>query len=140
MLSGEFGIGNSELGVKSFKFRTPHSAFRNSHNERGAFLIAMAAILGIVCGITAWSSLFVAMTEARHAKVFREHSSSRYLAEAGLMIAREKLWTNPAYCGGNEIIDLDGDGILEASDATVTVTVSDCGAGNPHQLSVQINY
>ena len=116
---------------------TNHVSRITNHEKRGAFLIAMALISAVTGGIAAWSVLFVATAQARQAGLFRERTDARYLAEAGLVIARERLWASPAYCGGTESVDINGDG---TGDVNVAVTVTNCGAGNPHQVTVQAVY
>ena len=97
--------------------------------KRGTVLILSLAI-ALVCALMAYTIHLVARSQQRQARVWRRRASAQYLAEAGLVVARERLVANPAYCGGTEQIDTTGD---QVGDAPVQITVSVCGPGNEQQ-------
>lgn len=120
------------------------------HNQRGAILgILIPAAL--VSAIAAYAVLQASVSEARHAAFVRGHVEARYLSEAAIVIARQKLWDEattpyPAGCtGGNigtdmvavESVDTNGDG---TGDVNINVTVTNCGPGNRHAVSAQAIY
>ena len=108
-------------------------------NQRGAAL-GIVIFIALVCGIASYFMLFAATTEARHSKFFRERVTARQAAEAGLVIAMQRLWDNPGYCGvggtGTETFNIP----VGAGAVPVTVNISDCNPGNPKSLSAQVNY
>ena len=108
--------------------------------QRGLAMLGMVMAIALTASIAAYATLLVATSQARIATVTTVRSQSRYLAEAGLVIATQKLIANPAYCGGTERVDTDGDGVVNASDPSVVVTVTSCGAGNTHQITAAVNY
>jgi hypothetical protein len=101
--------------------------------ERGAAL-SIAVITAILCAIGAYVVLMMATAQARHGKFFRQRNEARYVAEAGTVLAMQKLWNNPAYCGGPETVATPG------GTTGVTVSVTNCGATNAHTISVGVSY
>lgn len=104
--------------------------------RRGATL-AMVVVIAFLCAVAAYVVLFVALSEARRGRLFRERAMARYAGEAALVIAMQKLWADPGYCGGTELIDTNGDSV---GDAPVVVTVTACGVGNVHQLLTNVTF
>ena len=116
------------------------------NSERGGGLFGFAVLLALVSSIAAYAVLVVAMSQARQGKVLHERPRVRYAAEAGLVIAQERLWTNPDECTGNppgstaglsQFIDTNGD---SGGDTQVDVTWTNCGAGRRHRLSAKVTY
>ena len=105
-------------------------------NERGG-LFGFALIMALVFSISAYSVLFVASSQARQGGALGARSRARYAAEAGIIIAKESLWSNPGYCTGNPTIDTNGDGV---DDTVVNVSVIPCGAGIAHEIRAQVVY
>ena len=105
-------------------------------SEQGAAL-GIVLIIAFICAVAAYVLLFLASSEARRGRFFRDRTEARYATEAALVIAMQKLWVDPAYCGGTELIDTDGDSV---GDAPVVVTVTACGAGNVHQLQTRVTF
>ena len=105
-------------------------------DQRGAALW-IVIVTAFMCAVAAYSILFMASSEARRARYFRDRTGARYLAETGLVIAMQQLWADPAYCGGSELVDTDGNG---AGDQPVVVTVTNCGANNVHQLQTKVTF
>ncbi len=114
-------------------------------NQRGAAL-GIVIFIAMVCGIASYFMLFAATTEARHSKFFRERVTARQAAEAGLVIAMQRLWDNPGYCGsimlppgGYEDFAVPIPSLVPVT-VTVRVSVSDCTPGNPKSLSARVDY
>jgi len=97
---------------------------RRLRANRGAIL-AIALMTALVSSIFAYSVLALSVSQGRQARFFRSRTSARYLAEAGMVIAQARLLNNPTgYCSGSQIIDTNGDGILQATEPSVTITVT----------------
>ena len=96
-------------------------------------------ILAVVSSIAAYGALMVASSQARQGTVLGTRFRARYAAEAGIVIAQAKLWRDPAYCpaAAPEPIDTDGNG---SADTTVELTVTNCGAGNAHEVRAKVAY
>jgi hypothetical protein len=90
-------------------------------------------VAGLLAAIGAYTMLMVAISRARQQRFHETRTLNRHLAEAGVVIARERLWTVPAYCGGTEQVDTDGDG---TGDTPVSVVVTNCGAGSNQEIRV----
>ena len=123
------------------------------------FALTAAMVTALLCSIAAFTVLFMAISGARRSGFFRGRTTGRYLAEAGLVIAREKLMADPNYCPGGpctpggpcigtEPVDTNngaGGGFAngvtsDSDDALVTITVTNCGAGNNHVVSATMSY
>lgn len=109
------------------------------HNRRGAAL-GIVILIALVCGLASYFTLFTATSEARHSRFFHERAVARHAAEAGLVIAMQRLWGDPGYCGvggtGVETFNIP----VGAALIPVTVNISDCTPGNRKQLSAQVDY
>ena len=105
-------------------------------NRQGAALV-LVVVIALLCAIAAYVVLMAAVSGARMARVYRERTEARHLAEAALVIAMEKLWVNPNYCGVSESVDTNSDG---TGDTAVPITVTNCGAGNAHTLKATVTY
>ena len=110
---------------------------------RGAIL-AVVMITSLVASIAAYTVLMLAVSQGRQGRFFRTQTTARYLAEAGMVIAKERLQANPIWCGGTEPggvqqIDADANGTLEAWE-TVTITVVPCPrmTGDPATIQVSV--
>ena len=129
------------------------------HEEGFALVAAMATAL--LCSIAAFAVLFMATSQARLGWLYQGRAEARYLAEAGLVIATQKLMADPNYCPGGvctrdpadpingsgincegpERVDTNGDGdTLDPEDAVVAVTVTNCGMGNAHVIGGKVLY
>ena len=85
--------------------------------------------------IAAFASLAVlqlAISQTQHAKFHENRTRSRYAAEAGIVWAQQRLLNDPTYCGVPDPPAIDG--------IAVTVTVTNCGAGNTHAVSARVDY
>ncbi len=101
-------------------------------NERGAIL-AIVIMAAVVFAIAAFALLTITLSSRKQARdVHQQRVRAHYAAEAGLVWAMQRLWVNPAYCGSPGPPQIDG--------MTVTVTVSNCGAGNVHTLQATVSY
>ncbi len=119
----------------------------NLRNSRGAVL-GITIMTALICGIAAYAVLQVSVSEARHTKFMKGRVGARYLSEAAIVIAKEKLWNEattpyPPGCaaGGTmtttESVDTDGNGV---GDTNVNVTVTNCGSGNRHAVTASSTY
>lgn len=108
-------------------------------SDRG-MILAVTLMMALVASIVSYGVLQLAVSQGRQGKFFRSQTSARYLAEAGMVLAQERLRTNPsAFCTPTPLqIDADGDGTLEAWE-TVTITDAHCGPGNVHEISVRVD-
>jgi Tfp pilus assembly protein PilX len=126
-------------------------ADRRPERERGAVLV-IVMISALVAAIVAYAELFVSASQAKHARFYRERTDARYLAEAAIVIAREKLFNEaatpfPPGCppGGTqtvtEHVDVNGNGVsTDLVDRAVEVTVTNCGAGRLHLVTAKVMY
>ncbi len=118
-------------------------------NDRGAVL-GITIMTALICGIAAYAVLFTSVSEARHTKFMKGRVGARYLSEAAIVYARERLWQNPAFCLTNQpvTIDTNGSGVLgdavgvppEPDKVVDFVTISNCGAGNQHVITARVDY
>jgi hypothetical protein len=93
------------------------------HDERGMTL-SVVLITSLICSIVAYSALVQAVSQARRGRFFRTRMENRYLAEAGYVLAKERLWANPAWTPtGTEKVDTNGD---QVPDTPVTITLTPC--------------
>ncbi|HEX9780400.1 MAG TPA: hypothetical protein VGB20_04220 [bacterium] len=98
--------------------------------ERGAVL-GLMIILAFVAAIVAYGNVMMAISQSRQSQWWHERPPARYAAEAGLVIAQERLWANPNYCASNDVvpIDVDGNGsTTDPGDLSVAITVQPCGS------------
>ncbi len=108
-------------------------------DERGAAL-GLVIASALVCSIASYYILRLAVSQSMGANFFQGRAESRYLAEAALVWATQKLAVDPTYCGSDVRLDTNGDGVADANDApTITVKVSNC-TGNSHVLSAKASY
>lgn len=117
-------------------------------NERGAAL-AFIIVTGLVASVVAYSLLFMATSQARQARVIPDRMEARYVAEAGLVIALERLQSDSTYasqarCPGGtqdvtltEQVDVDGNGTGETP---VEVTVFACDPTTGNRFSATRSY
>lgn len=96
-------------------------------DNKGAAL-GVALMLAVIGGIIAYGALYVAISQAQHARFYQERSKARYVAEAAQVIARERLWALGNYKGSLEPIDINGNGI-DATDPLVLIQVFNTCAG-----------
>lgn len=116
------------------EFSTRRTTVRSN---RGAILVFVMGT-ALVCAIAAFTVLLMAVSNARHARSTRERVKARYLAEAGQVYARERLWTEPAYCPGAPVtLDTDGDGV---ADTPVAITITNCGPNLRHQIITSVTF
>ena len=101
--------------------------------ERGAVLGA-SILTALVCSVIAYLVMFLAVSQARQARFYHQRVRARYATEAAIVWAQQQLRANPAFCLTN------GNGpLLEGYQTTVTVT--NCGANNSHQIQARVlNY
>jgi hypothetical protein len=111
-----------------------------ARRERGAAL-GVVVIAGILAAITAYATLMMAVGGAKRGQFYDVGMRARYLAEAGWVIATQKLWSTPAYAGGVELVDTNGDGVLTPGvDAEVEVTVGPPDAAGRRVVQARSRY
>ncbi|MBI3331018.1 MAG: hypothetical protein HYZ96_02780 [Candidatus Omnitrophica bacterium] len=100
--------------------------------ERGAVLGA-AIMAAFLASIFSYLILQIAISQARQARFHEGHVTARHAAEAGIVLAYERLTREvldgTPYCGGP----------LTVEGLTVNVTVAPC-AGWPRTVSAQVTY
>ena len=99
--------------------------------EQGSVLV-IAILTALVCAISAYAVLMIAMSSARTTQFFPGRTAAWYAAEAGIVWAQDRLMDNPAYCGVP--------GPPPLGTIIIAVTVSNCGAGNSHIISSKVVY
>ena len=110
-------------------------------NERGVVL-GLVIITSVIFGIAAFGILMLAMSRLRVGNVLGEgRLRAQYAAEAGLVMAMQKMW-DPANCaalGSPYNLDTNNDG---TNDTTVTVTVTPCpiASGVPSKLQAKVTF
>ena len=95
------------------------------HRRRSRGTILTVAVLtAFVCSIAAYLVLFLAICQARQARFYKQRLRARYVAEAAVVWAQQRLWLDPAYCNGAIPPVLEG--------YQPQATVTNCGTGNTH--------
>ena len=88
--------------------------------------MAIAMMTALVAAIFAYTILALAVSQGRQARFFRNRTSARYVAEAGLMVAQAHMTTDVTYanyCGETRWIDANGNGVSDPGESVViTVT------------------
>ena len=99
--------------------------------ERGAVL-GVVVITAFVCAVAAAAALTMSTHRAHVSYRFDEDRLlSRAAAEAGMVWAMERLWSNPNFCApSNQDLLLNGH--------VVDVQISNCGAGNSHEITAVV--
>jgi hypothetical protein len=101
----------------------------------------MVFIIALLFSLVAYANILLAVSQTRQTQFRRSRASARAVAEAGYIIAKERLWVNPDYCGGTQLIDSNADGILTPGvDLAVLITVTSCGAANSHRIITKVAY
>ena len=116
---------------------------RRLRNNQGAIL-AIAMMTAMVASIFAYSLLALSVSQGQQARFFRGRTQARYLGEAGMVIAQARLLNNlNTFCTPTaQLIDTSGDGILQATEPSVTITVTPgCPrpAGSAVTIQVRVN-
>ena len=115
-------------------------------NSRGLGLLAFAIATAMISSLAAYAALLVSLNQARAGRVLHERPRARYAAEAGLVIAKERLWRNAGDCAGAGLggtagvvqqIDTDGDG---SGDTSVQIQWTNCGANGQHRITSTVVY
>ena len=106
---------------------------RREKGNRGAALY-IATIVAVACALGAYVILTMAMSQARHARFYRERVRARYATEGAIVWAQQRLWRDPSYCGGGGVPAVTINGI------PVTIAITNCGPGSPHIITAQVTY
>ncbi len=126
------------------------SSLHHRASCRGAAL-GIVIMTALVCSIAAYFILIVSLSQARIGAALERRTQARHLAEAGLVIAMQKLKAEattpypPGCVGGNigstmttpEFVDTNNIGGAAAPDPAVQITVTNCGPARSHRLSAR---
>ena len=107
--------------------------------------MSMAMMAAVVGSITAYVVLFIATAQARMGEVVSRRATARASAEAGLVIATQKLWNEatlpyPQGCPAGATQTVTEQVNTATGPQPVQITVTNCGSGNPHTLTAQVTY
>jgi hypothetical protein len=104
-------------------------------NERGVVL-GLIIITSVIFGIAAFGILLLAMSRLRQSKYLGEDRlRAGYAAEAGLVMAMQELWVDPADCAFGPYTITDG-----TNNTTVTVTATPCPGGAASKLQAKVTW
>ncbi len=115
-------------------------------SSRSGMVLGMSIILAVLFALVAYSNLLLAISQAEQTRFFKSHPTAKYAAEAGIVIARERLMANPNYCGPGgtgtwtQQVDSDGDGFVKAADLNVQITLSAPCPSAKHTISSKVVY
>ncbi len=113
------------------------------------YVLGMAIILSFIFAIASYGNLMLAISQGDHTRIRRAHPNARYAAEAGVVIARERLILNANDCGPlsgggdgdwTQQVDSNGDNALTADDLWVQITLSLPCPGASHTITTQVVY
>lgn len=110
--------------------RSSQRGVRWPRGERGVIALSMAIIVALIGAIASYALLTIAISNARQARFYRTRLPARYAAEAAIVWAQQQLSVSPGFCGGTHTV----------GGVPVSVTVTNCVAGNPHTLSAKVTY
>ena len=120
---------------------------RGTMPQRGAALLGFVIATALLASIGGYALLLGATSQVRQGRVATKRGQARSLAEAGLVTAMQRLFADPSYCpggdgvGGPVQVDTNNNGLTtDATDASVTVIVINCGAGNAHTIRARATY
>jgi Tfp pilus assembly protein PilX len=122
---------------------------RFTGNERG-FVLGMSIIMAFMFAIAAYADLMLAVSQSQHTRFWKDHPSAKYAAEAGLIIARERMINSRLlgvnYCGPlgvnpwNEQVDSNADDAITADDLTIQITINNCAAASGQTVTSKVVY
>ena len=115
--------------------------------ERGMAL-GIVILSAIAFTAAAFAVLMMSWGRTQASEFQEDRLRARYAAEAGLVRAMQRLWNEatvpyPPGCAAGATgtdslpFDTNGDG---TDDATVMVTVTNCGPGNQHEVTAKVVY
>ena len=108
-------------------------------SDRG-MILAVTMMMALVASIVSYAVLQLAVSQGRQGRFFRSQTSARYLAEAGMVLAQERLRVDiNAFCTNPTPVQIDTNGNgVDPSDPTVDITVIP-GCPRPAAGNVAIN-
>ena len=113
--------------------RVAHNA--SGRGPRGAVLIVVM-VTAFLIAIAIYTTLFLAISQARYAVFYRSRTQARYAAEAGLVWAQQRLWQTPSECFG-----ASPDWTLPTTPPTnIEVTRTPCPGPPPSTLTATVTY
>ena len=113
---------------------------KRSEQESGFALVAVI-VTALIASVASFGALLLAMSHAQTGAAQVDRLRAQYAAEAGLVWAQQHLWADPDYpnCtvpGATMIRNNEKIGLARP----VTITVTNCGAGNAHRLQAKVSY
>ena len=108
-----------------------YSERRVSKNERGVAL-GMVIVLALIFAVAAFGVMTMSVSRSQTYGRQTHRLKAQYAAEAGLVWATQRLWSNQAYCGVPDPPPVNG--------MNIDVTVTNCGAGRTHALTAKVLY
>ena len=104
-------------------------------SEKRGMVLGVAILTAIICAIASYVVLFLAVSQARHARFYHQRVRARYATEAAIVWAQQQLRADEAgFCPNWANAPQ-----MEGFQAQVKVT--NCGVGNNHQIQARIlNY
>ncbi len=105
-------------------------------SAEGQALIGIVIISSLLFMLASAAALTSSLSNRSRVKTYSSDRGRAYYATEGAVVrAMQKLWTDPTYCGETFAASAD------TNNLPVLVTVTNCGAGNDHQISAQVaNY
>lgn len=101
--------------------------------KRGAalWIVLMTAVF---CSIGVYAALVMASSGARRGRFYASRIAARYASEGGIVVVQQRLWNDPAYCPPGNIPPGGGTVTVPVGGVNAVVTMTNCGAGNTHQI------
>ena len=95
-------------GARFFCVQRPVSEARRGRRMRGSneqgIALVIVIVIGVLMAIAAFAVLMMSINRARVGGLFERRAVAFHAAEGGAVLAMQRLWVNPAYCGGPENI------------------------------------
>ena len=101
------------------------------HNERGIAL-GIVTVMAFVLALASAALMTVGLSRGSTSAKERKRLQARYVAEAGLVWAMQRLWVDPDFCVTNSVLDLNG--------VKTKVSLADCGVGNTQTITSKVVY
>lgn len=106
-------------------------------HRRGVILVVVV-VFALLASVGVMAALIIATSQARRSQIYKDRTRALYAAEAGIVWASQKLWVDPAFCWDDSATFSNGDPLING--IAVKVTVTNCGAGNDHQIVAKVVY
>ena len=115
--------------------------------RRGVALVTVI-IAAMVFSVAAYAVLFMSMSMSNRQSFSEKNVRARYAAEAGIVWAMQKMWTNPpttaANCfpGTNDVPNFDDDSNPSTPDVAIDIVAKPCplSAGERMRLQAKVTF